>query len=110
MEQNQEGNNLQEEQAEVVQDPEIQKKQEKTKEKSSGGILLPFLIVLLVLVGIADIALASYIGVYYFTTGKQQNSYSTSTQDQQQAQNTQQPNTQAPQQGAAQNSVQQPPA
>ncbi len=52
---------------------EIQEEQERSKK--SGGILLPFLIVLLVIVGMADLALASYIGFYYMNVGKTQYSY-----------------------------------
>ncbi len=53
---------------------ELQEEEERNR-KSSGGILLPFLIVLLVLVGMADLALASYIGFYYMNVGKTQYSY-----------------------------------
>ncbi len=47
---------------------EIQEEQEKSQK--SGGILLPFLIVLLVIVGMVDLALASYIGFYYMNVGQ----------------------------------------
>jgi len=54
----------------------LQQIQEQKEQKKSGGILLPFLITLLVLVGIIDLALATYIGFYYVTTGTQQIYYS----------------------------------
>jgi len=54
---------------------EIEEEEERSR-KASGGILLPFLIILLVIVGLADLALASYIGFYYVNVGRQPYSYS----------------------------------
>ncbi len=54
-----------------VQQPDFAPVQEQAieKKKAAKGGILPFLVVLLVLVGIFDLVLGIYVGYYYLTTG-----------------------------------------